>query len=145
MNSWQPQQTAPGSGSGSPLLAVNFLPVTYTAGKFPADMIPFESPEQLGELRAKLDGTHVVTRAGGQIACVPLSADSPAAGRRTELDVRDDRINFFVDLHSMRQVYYYAVRAVSPGIYHMGPVSADAMYNGEYHSYNGSGIVHVVE
>ena len=91
MNSWQPQQTAPGRGSGSPLLAVNFLPVTYTADKFPADMIPFESPEQLGELRAKLDGTHVVTRAGGQIACVPLSADSPAAGRRTELDVRDDR------------------------------------------------------
>ena len=91
MNSWQPQQTAPGRGSGSPLLAVNFLTVTYTAGKFPADMIPFESPEQLGELRAKLDGTHVVTRAGAQIACVPLSADAPAAGRRTELDVRDDR------------------------------------------------------
>ena len=63
----------------------------------------------------------------------------------TALDVRDDRINLFVDLHSMRQVYYYAVRAVSPGIYHMGPVSADAMYNGEYHSYNGSGIVHVIE
>lgn len=63
----------------------------------------------------------------------------------TALDVRDDRINLFVDLHSMRQVYYYAVRAVSPGIYHMGPVSADAMYNGEYHSYNGAGTVHVIE
>jgi hypothetical protein len=68
------------------------------------------------------------------------SEDSPTA-----LDVRDDRINFFVDLHSMRQVYYYAVRAVSPGIYHMGPVSADAMYNGEYHSYNGAGTVHVTQ
>jgi hypothetical protein len=66
--------------------------------------------------------------------------DSPTA-----LDVRDDRINLFVDLHSMRQTYYYAVRAVSPGIYHMGPVSADAMYNGEYHSYNGAGTVRVVE
>ncbi len=63
----------------------------------------------------------------------------------TALDVRDDRINFFVDLHSMRQVYYYAVRAVSPGVYHMGPVSADAMYNGEYHSYNGAGTVHVTQ
>ena len=63
----------------------------------------------------------------------------------TALDVRDDRINLFVDLHSMRQTYYYAVRAVSPGIYHMGPVSADAMYNGEYHSYNGAGTIKVVE
>ena len=63
----------------------------------------------------------------------------------TALDVRDDRINLFVNLHSMRQVYYYAVRAVSPGTYRMGPVSADAMYNGEYHSYNGAGTVKVVQ
>jgi alpha-2-macroglobulin len=61
----------------------------------------------------------------------------------TSLDLRDDRINLFVDMHSMRQVYYYAVRAVSPGVYRMGPVSADAMYNGEYHSYNGAGTVKV--
>jgi uncharacterized protein YfaS (alpha-2-macroglobulin family) len=66
--------------------------------------------------------------------------DSPTA-----LDIRDDRINLFVNLHSMRQTYYYAVRAVSPGLYHMGPVSADAMYNGEYHSYNGAGIIHVTQ
>ena len=64
--------------------------------------------------------------------------DSPTA-----LDVRDDRINLFVDLHAMKQTYYYAVRAVSPGIYHMGPVSADAMYNGEYHSYNGAGTIRI--
>ena len=63
------------------------------------------------------------------------------AGTPTQLDVRDDRINLFVDLNSKKQTYYYAVRAVSPGIYHMGPVSADAMYNGEYHSYNGGGVV----
>ncbi|MHA4808732.1 alpha-2-macroglobulin family protein [Flavitalea flava] len=63
----------------------------------------------------------------------------------TALDVRDDRINLFVDLQSNRQIYYYAVRAVSPGTYRMGPVSADAMYNGEYHSYNGAGTVKVVE
>jgi uncharacterized protein YfaS (alpha-2-macroglobulin family) len=59
------------------------------------------------------------------------------------LDVRDDRINLFVDLHSAKQTYYYAVRAVSPGIYHVGPVSADAMYNGEYHSYNGAGVIRI--
>lgn len=67
------------------------------------------------------------------------------ANTPTQLDVRDDRVNLFVDLTSKMQTYYYAVRAVSTGIYHMGPISADAMYNGEYHSYNGAGIVKVVK
>ena len=61
------------------------------------------------------------------------------------LDVRDDRINMFTDLYYQKQKYYYAVRAVSPGVFKMGPVSADAMYNGEYHSYNGAGIIKVVQ
>ncbi|HVY74008.1 MAG TPA: alpha-2-macroglobulin family protein, partial [Puia sp.] len=61
----------------------------------------------------------------------------------TAIDVRDDRINLFVDLNSFRQTYYYAVRAVSPGVYKMGPISADAMYNGEYHSYNGGGMIRI--
>lgn len=63
----------------------------------------------------------------------------------TQMDVRDDRINLFVDLGPRVQNYYYAVRAVSTGNYVMGPVMADAMYNGEYHSYNGGGKVKVVE
>nr|MBP6687947.1 hypothetical protein [Lacibacter sp.] len=67
------------------------------------------------------------------------------ASNPTALDVRDDRIHFFVDLNSGRQTYYYAVRAVSPGLYRMGPVSADAMYNGEYHSYHGAGVVKVIQ
>jgi len=57
-------------------------------------------------------------------------------------DIRDDRINYYL-LRSSRQIYYYAVRAVSPGNYRMGPVSAEAMYNGEYHSYNGGGVIKV--
>lgn len=61
------------------------------------------------------------------------------------LDVRDDRINLFVDLVKPWQTYYYAVRAVSPGVYKMGPISADAMYNGEYHSYHGAGTIKVVQ
>lgn len=61
------------------------------------------------------------------------------------LDVRDDRIHFFVNAESSRQTYYYAVRAVSPGFYKMGPVSADAMYNGEYHSYHGAASIRVVQ
>ncbi len=67
------------------------------------------------------------------------------AAAPTALDVRDDRIHFFVDANSNSQTYYYAVRAVSPGNYKMGPVSADAMYNGEYHSYHGAGVVRVVQ
>jgi uncharacterized protein YfaS (alpha-2-macroglobulin family) len=63
----------------------------------------------------------------------------------THLDVRDDRINFFVDLYNRPQTYYYAVRAVSPGTYRMGPVMADAMYNGEYHSYHGAKTITVNE
>jgi len=67
------------------------------------------------------------------------------ASSPTALDVRDDRINLFVNASAYKQTYYYAVRAVSPGIYRMGPVNADAMYNGEYHSYNGAGLVKVIQ
>jgi alpha-2-macroglobulin len=65
------------------------------------------------------------------------------ASTPTAIDVRDDRIHFFVDAYSIKQTYYYAARAVSPGQYKMGPVSADAMYNGEYHSYNGAGVIRI--
>ena len=61
------------------------------------------------------------------------------------LDMRDDRIHFFVNADQNKKTYYYAVRAVSPGTYKMGPVNADAMYNGEYHSYHGAGTVRVVQ
>ncbi len=60
------------------------------------------------------------------------------------LDVRDDRIHFFTDMVNNRHVFYYSVRAVTPGNYTYGPVSADAMYKPEYHSYSGFGKVKVV-
>lgn len=56
-------------------------------------------------------------------------------------DIRDDRINFFTSIDSGSKTFYYLVRAVSKGKYVRGPVSADAMYNGDYRSYNGSGVV----
>lgn len=57
-------------------------------------------------------------------------------------DFRDDRVHLFVDLYSnTERNYYYVVRAVSKGSYQLGPVSADAMYNNEYHSYHGAGEV----
>jgi uncharacterized protein YfaS (alpha-2-macroglobulin family) len=56
-------------------------------------------------------------------------------------DFRDDRINIFTTATKTTKSYYYVVRCVSKGTFKMGPVSADAMYNGEYHSYNGAGEV----
>lgn len=60
------------------------------------------------------------------------------------MDVRDDRINFFTTASGTRN-FYYLVRAVSPGSFVQGPCSADAMYNGEYQSYYGAGIVNISE
>ena len=60
-------------------------------------------------------------------------------------DIRDDRINMFTSASRRRRDYYYMVRAVSPGTYQLGPVQADAMYDGNYHSYNGAGVVKISE
>jgi uncharacterized protein YfaS (alpha-2-macroglobulin family) len=67
------------------------------------------------------------------------------ASEAEHFDFRDDRINIFTSASpSTIQSFYYVCRAVSRGTFKMGPVSADAMYNGEYHSYNGAGTI-VVE
>jgi uncharacterized protein YfaS (alpha-2-macroglobulin family) len=60
-------------------------------------------------------------------------------------DFRDDRVNLFTYATSAPKNFYYVTRAVSPGTFVLGPVSADAMYNGEYHSYNGGGIVKITK
>ena len=57
------------------------------------------------------------------------------------MDIRDDRINYFTTVTGYVKNFYYLVRCVSPGEFNIGPVGADAMYNGEYHSYNGGGKV----
>jgi len=56
-------------------------------------------------------------------------------------DLRDDRINFFTTATDRTRTFYYLARAVTKGRFILGPVSADAMYNGEYRSYNGAGTV----
>ena len=58
-------------------------------------------------------------------------------------DIRDDRILMFTSASRQPKNFYYMVRAVSPGTFQLGPVQADAMYNGAYHSYNGAGVVNV--
>jgi len=57
------------------------------------------------------------------------------------VDIRDDRIHIFTYASKQQRKFYYMVRAVSKGEFVQGPVSADAMYNGEYHSYHGGGKV----
>jgi hypothetical protein len=56
MSTWQPRPAAPGPYSGPPLLAVNFLRVTYTADKFPAGMIQYESRGQFTGLKVRTAG-----------------------------------------------------------------------------------------
>ncbi len=66
------------------------------------------------------------------------------AAEAEHFDFRDDRINIFASASPTEiKSFYYICRAVSRGTFKMGPVSADAMYNGEYHSYNGAGVVTV--
>ncbi|QJW91668.1 alpha-2-macroglobulin family protein [Spirosoma taeanense] len=52
-------------------------------------------------------------------------------------DLRDDRINFYTTASGALRTFYYLARATSKGRFVQGPVSADAMYNGEYRSYAG--------
>jgi uncharacterized protein YfaS (alpha-2-macroglobulin family) len=56
-------------------------------------------------------------------------------------DLRDDRINFYTTATGTPRTFYYLARAVSKGRFVVGPVSADAMYNAEYRSYNGAGVL----
>lgn len=64
------------------------------------------------------------------------------ASQPNHMDMRDDRVHFFTNLSSKQQ-FYFSVRAVSAGTFRMGPVSADAMYNAEYHSYHGAATIYI--
>ncbi|RRA98582.1 alpha-2-macroglobulin family protein [Larkinella rosea] len=56
-------------------------------------------------------------------------------------DVRDDRIHFFTSAGTTEKTFYYLVRVVSKGRFSLGPVSADAMYDGSLRSYSGGGSI----
>jgi len=59
------------------------------------------------------------------------------------LDVRDDRLNIFTTATAQPKLFAYLARAVSKGAFKLGPVSAEAMYNAEYRSVSGAGVVRV--
>jgi hypothetical protein len=55
------------------------------------------------------------------------------------MDIRDDRINLYTGFSGGKreQVFYYVVRAVTPGTFQYPPVVAEAMYDGNYYSASG--------
>ena len=58
-------------------------------------------------------------------------------------DLRDDRINYYATANGTTKTFYYMVRVITKGTFTLGPVSADAMYSGEFRSYSGGGKVRV--
>jgi len=58
----------------------NFLPVKFTDVPIDAGTLPYESSEQLDELRVRLAKTHTVVRLRGRVVCVPFAADSEVVG-----------------------------------------------------------------
>jgi uncharacterized protein YfaS (alpha-2-macroglobulin family) len=52
-------------------------------------------------------------------------------------------VNIFTSANNKPKDFYYMVRAVSNGLYQLGPIQADAMYNGAFHSYHGAGVVRI--
>lgn len=63
------------------------------------------------------------------------------ASKPEHFDFRDDRVNIFTTVSPKMRSFYYTVRAVSKGKFRQGPISADAMYDGSYHSYHGTGTI----
>ncbi len=53
------------------------------------------------------------------------------------MDVRDDRINLYANLSGRQEIFYYMVRAVTPGTFTYAPVVAEAMYDANYYSASG--------
>ena len=63
------------------------------------------------------------------------------------VDIRDDRINFYTSFgrNERLKTFYYLVRAVTKGEFVYPAVSAEAMYDGNYFSVTGRGVLKVVE
>jgi uncharacterized protein YfaS (alpha-2-macroglobulin family) len=79
-----------------------------------------------------------------RLSALPNPEWTSNASTAEHTDYRDDRVHFFTSVSGDVKHFYYLVRAVSPGKFRLGPVSADAMYNGDYRSYHGAGTI-VVE
>jgi uncharacterized protein YfaS (alpha-2-macroglobulin family) len=79
-----------------------------------------------------------------RISQTPEFAWTANASPSRHVDYRDDRVHVFADLAGGQQVYYYVVRAVSPGRFRWGPPSAEAMYDPSYRSAAAGEVIRVV-
>ena len=62
------------------------------------------------------------------------------------MDVRDDRLLLFTELvRNQTKDFYYMLRVVNQGTYQLPVIGAEAMYDQEYHSYFGAGVVKVLQ
>lgn len=62
------------------------------------------------------------------------------------MDIRDDRLLLFTDLaRNSKREFYYMLRVVSKGKYQLPVIGADAMYDPEFHSYNGEVVIQIKE
>ena len=60
------------------------------------------------------------------------------------MDIRDDRLLIFTNLdRNKTREFYYLLRVVNQGTYQLPVIGAEAMYDQEFHSYNGAGVVKV--
>ena len=62
------------------------------------------------------------------------------------MDIRDDRLLLFTNLvRNKTNDFYYLLRVVNQGTYQLPVIGAEAMYDQEYHSYHGAGVVKVLQ
>jgi hypothetical protein len=62
------------------------------------------------------------------------------------MDIRDDRLLLFTNLAgNQTKGFYYLLRVVNQGTYQLPVIGAEAMYDKEYHSYHGAGLVKVLQ
>ena len=62
------------------------------------------------------------------------------------MDIRDDRLLLFTELvRNQTKDFYYMLRVVNQGTYQLPVIGAEAMYDQEYHSYHGAGVVKVLQ
>ena len=60
------------------------------------------------------------------------------------MDIRDDRLLLFTNLDRfVKREFYYMLRVVSKGKFQLPVIGAEAMYDPEFHSYNGAGVIEV--
>lgn len=60
------------------------------------------------------------------------------------MDIRDDRLLLFTNvIQSKKNEFYYLLRAVNQGAFQLPVIGAEAMYDREYHSFIGAGVIYI--